>query len=196
MKKVWKGLKWLILHIEELIAVTALIIMLCSIFYNVLMRYLFRNPTSWADELAMICMAYVTFVGGAVAYKKNLHFGIEFVVDKLPFSMRMFIRRLFNFIFIILFAYATFLGYRLFDGVAKKMIYSGWSYKIIDASLPLGFLSMTIYSIYFFILSFKDKQAYQLRYEQNYDAENVDEETVKAGVQIFANDEKERSEGA
>lgn len=193
MKKVLNGLKWFALNWEEVVAVTALFVMLCSIFVNVIMRYVFRNPTSWADELAMICMAYVTFVGGAVAYKRNLHFGIDFVVDKFPLSVRMFIRRFFNFVYIFLFGYISILGYRLFDSAVKKMIYSGWSYKIIDASLPLGFLSMTIYSVYYFVLSFKDKEAYQDRYEHNYDMD-VDEEAVKAGAEMFARDEQERSE--
>ena len=194
MKKSLKYIKWFFLNWEEIVAVIALMVMLCSILFNVIMRYLFRNPTSWADELAMICMAYVTFVGGAVAYKKNLHFGIDFLVDKFPLKVRMFIRRFFNLVYIFLFGYAAILGYRLFSSVAKKMIYSGWSYKIIDASMPLGFLSMTIYSVYFFYLSFKDKKAYEARYEQNYEAENVDMEAVKAGAEIFANDARERSE--
>lgn len=196
VKKSLKYIKWFFLNWEEIVAVIALAIMLCAILFNVIMRYLFRNPTSWADELAMICMAYVTFVGGAVAYKKNLHFGIDFLVDKLPLKVRMFIRRFFNLVYIFLFGYATILGYRLFDTAVKRMIYSGWSYKIIDASMPLGFLSMTIYSIYFFYLSFKDKKAYEERYEQNYEADNVDMEAVKAGAEIFANDAKERSEEA
>ena len=64
MKKVLNGLKWFVLHIEEIIAVTGIAVMLCAVFFNVIMRYCFRNPTAWSDELAMICLAYVTFVGG------------------------------------------------------------------------------------------------------------------------------------
>ena len=195
MKKILNAVKWFVLHIEEIIAVAALTVMLCAIFYNVIMRYLFKNPTSWADELAMICMAYVTFVGGAVAYKNNLHFGIDFLVDKFPVSIQMLIRRITNFVFIPLFGYATILGLRLMMNASKKMIYSGWSYKIIDASLPIGFLSMTIYAIYFFYLSFRDKEAYRARYEQIYEANDVDPEAIKAGEKIFGEIE-ENSEGS
>ena len=84
MKKVGKALLWLISHIEEIIGATAIAIMLSAIFVNVMLRYIFRSPTAWADELALICMAYVTFVGGAAAYKRNLHFGIDILVDRLP----------------------------------------------------------------------------------------------------------------
>ena len=164
--------------------------MLCAVFFNVIMRYCFRNPTAWSDELAMICLAYVTFVGGAAAYKKNLHFGIDIIVDRLPPKGRMLVRQLMNLAFIILFGYLTILGYRLTMNAVKVFNYSGWSYKIMDAALPLGFLSMTVYAVYFFIQSFTDKEAYRLRYENNYEEDNVDQELVEASRDIFSGEER------
>lgn len=186
-----KKLKWFVLHIEEIISGIAIAVMMCAIFLNVIMRYVFRNPTAWADELAVICLAYVTFVGGAAAYKKNLHFGIDVLLDRLPVKIRMIIRQLTNLAFIVMFAFVTVMGYQLFDSAVKVFNYSGWSYKIMDAALPLGFLSMTVYSIYFFIQSFRDKDAYMSRYETNYEEENVDDELVKASEKIFNRDETE-----
>lgn len=185
MKKVTDKLKWFVLHIEEIIAVTALGVMLCAIMYNVVMRYLFRNPTAWSDELTMICLAYVTFVGGASAYKKNLHFGIDILIDRLPIKGKVALWRIVNFVFIFLFGYSTYLGWQLTANAVKKFHYSGWSYKVMDAALPLGFLSMTIYAIYFFVLSFKDPAKYRARYEKNYEEENVDQELVKASEEMF-----------
>ena len=195
MNKVLKGLKWFILHIEEVIACIALGIMLCVIFFNVIMRYVFRNPLNWSDELSMICLAYVTFVGGAAAYKKNLHFGIDIILDKLPEKVRMGIRIITNFVFIILFGYTCYLGWVLTKGAVKKFNYSGWSYKIMDLALPLGFLSMAIYAVRFFIMAFKDPKAYKHRYEQTYEEENVDNELIKTSEEMFrkaeANNEDE-----
>ncbi|MBQ3373868.1 MAG: TRAP transporter small permease [Anaerolineaceae bacterium] len=185
MNKVLKGLKWFILHIEEVIACIALSIMLCVIFFNVIMRYIFRNPLNWSDELSMICLAYVTFVGGAAAYKKNLHFGIDIILDKLPEKARMGIRIITNFVFIILFGYTCYLGWVLTKGAVKKFNYSGWSYKIMDFALPLGFLSMCIYAVRFFIMAFTDPKAYKHRYEQTYEEENVDNELIKTSEEMF-----------
>lgn len=191
MKKALKNLKWFILHIEEIIAVIALAIMLCAIFYNVVMRYVFNNPSSWSDELTMICLAYVTYLGGASAYKRNLHFGIDILVDKLPLKWRTILRQIVNFAFIILFSYLTVLGYRLFNSAVKVFNYSGWSYKWMDAALPLGFLSMTIYAVYFFIQSFVNKKAYKDRYEKNYEEDNVDQDLIEASKEIFADEGRE-----
>ena len=57
MKKVLNSLKWFALHIEEIIAVIGIAVMLCAVFLNGIMRYLFRNPLAWSDELAMISLA-------------------------------------------------------------------------------------------------------------------------------------------
>lgn len=168
MKKIGKALLWVLKNIEEIISTTAIAVMLCAIMLNVLLRYIFSAPTAWADELALIGMAYVTFIGGAAAYKRNLHFGIDILVDRLPVKGKRILRQAMTFLFIILFAVMTYLGVMLTVNAKKVMIYSGWSYKIMDAALPLGFASMTFYAIKFFIMSFKDPAAFDHRYETMY----------------------------
>lgn len=169
MKKIGKALLWLISNIEEIISASAIAVMLTSIFVNVMLRYIFRSPTAWADELALICMAYVTFVGGAAAYKRNLHFGIDILVDRLPDKGKHIMRAFMTFVFIFLFAFMTYLGYDLTVNAKKVMNYSGWSYKIMDAALPLGFASMTIYSIKYFIMSIFKPEEFDKRYDNVYD---------------------------
>lgn len=190
-----KELKWFIQHVEEIIACVALGIMLCVIFLNVIMRYVFRDPLNWSDELSMICLAYVTFVGGAAAYKKNLHFGIDILLDKMPEKARMVIRILTNFVFIFLFGYTCYLGWVLTKGAVKVFNYSGWSYKIMDFALPLGFLSMTIYAIRFFIMAFTNPQAYKHRYTQAYEEDSVDKELLKKSEEMFKNMDTETGRG-
>ena len=169
MKKVGKALLWLISHIEEIVGATAIAVMLTAIFVNVMLRYIFRSPTAWADELALICMAYVTFIGGAAAYKRNLHFGIDILVDRLPDKGKHIMRSIMTFAFIFLFGFMTYLGYDLTVNAKKVMNYSGWSYKYMDAALPLGFLSMTIYSIRYFIMSIFKPEEFDKRYDNVYD---------------------------
>ena len=169
MKKIGKKILWVITHIEEIVSASALAMMLIAIFTNVVLRYFFRRPTSWADELAVIGMAYVTFVGGAAAYKRNMHFGIDILVDRLPAKGKHILRALMTLAFIVLFAFMTKLGYELTINAKKTMIYSGWSYKYMDAALPLGFLSMTIYSIKYFLMSIFKPSQFDERYEKMYD---------------------------
>lgn len=179
MKKIGKAIWWVITHIEEIVSATAIGIMVTAIFLNVVLRYFFRNPTSWADELAVIGMAYVTFVGGAAAYKRNMHFGIDILVDRLPPKGKRILRSLMTLSFVVLFAFMTYLGYDLTLNAKKVMIYSGWSYKYMDAALPLGFLSMTIYSIKYFLMSIFKPADFDARYENMYDDDEP--EAIKEG---------------
>lgn len=183
MKKVGKALLWVLKNIEEIVSTTALCVMLCAIMFNVILRYFFRTPTAWADELSLIGMAYVTFIGGAAAYKRNLHFGIDILVDRLPVKGKRILRQAMTFAFIILFAVMTYLGIMLTINAKKVMIYSGWSYKIMDAALPLGFASMTIYAIKFFIMSFTDPEAFDHRYETMYADDEPSAEIEEGGEQ-------------
>ena len=63
MKKIGKKILWVLANIEEIIATSALAIMLISIFTNVVLRYFFRNPTAWADELAVIANGEIKAYG-------------------------------------------------------------------------------------------------------------------------------------
>ena len=180
MKKIGKKILWVITHIEEIVSASALAMMLIAIFTNVILRYFFRAPTSWADELAIIGMAYVTFVGGAAAYKRNMHFGIDILVDRLPAKGKHILRALMTLAFIVLFAFMTKLGYELTINAKKTMIYSGWSYKYMDVALSLGFLSMTIYSIKYFIMSIFQPAKFDERYEKMYDDEEPAKEEGEA----------------
>lgn len=184
MKKIGKALLWLISNIEELISASAIVVMLSAIFINVMLRYIFRNPTAWADELALICMAYVTFIGGAAAYKRNLHFGIDILVDRLPDKGKHIMRSVMTFAFIFLFGFMTYLGYDLTANAKKVMNYSGWSYKYMDAALPLGFASMTIYSIKYFLQSIFKPEEFDKRYENVYDDGSAEQgSALKGGVE-------------
>ena len=64
----------------------------------------------------------------------------------------------------------------------------------MDAALPLGFLSMSIYAVYFFIQSFRDKDAYMKRYENTYEEETVDQNLIEASHEIFSRDRVEKGE--
>ncbi len=169
MKKAGKALLWVLSNIEEIISATAIAIMLVAVGGNVFLRYVFRSPTAWSDELAIICMSYVTFVGGAAAYKRNMHFGIDILVDRLPAKGKHILRSLMTLSFVVLFATMTYLGYDLTISAKKVMNYSGWSYKFMDAALPLGFASMTFYSTKYFLMSLFKPADFDARYENVYD---------------------------
>lgn len=163
-----KRIRWLFGHIEEIISIIGLSGMLLTTIYNVIMRYCFSSPKGWATELAVICLVWATFPGAAVCYKKNLHYGMDFLVNKLPMRFQYRLRQAITGLCIVLFIFLTVISIRFTIDATKTTPFFMLSYKFIDLSAVLGFTSMMIYSFIYFIQSFKDPVAYGQRYVNAY----------------------------
>lgn len=51
--------------------------------FNVFSRYVLNSSLGWADELARFIFIWVSFLGAVVAYHKNEHVGLDFVVNRV-----------------------------------------------------------------------------------------------------------------
>ncbi len=166
-------LHYIVKHWEDIIAASALSVMLIVAIINVFFRYVLNSPITWAEELECICLVWSTFLGAAAAYKLNLHYGMDFLVDHLPFTGKLFLRRTITFICIILFGFLTVLAVQFCLKATKITAFFRLSYKVIDFSAVLGFASMTVYSVIYFIESFTAKDKYISRYLLTIDEENT-----------------------
>ena len=171
-----KGKNWplfLVTHIEEVISSVAIAAMLIICSCNVFCRYALRNAISWADEVEVCLLAWTTFVGSAAAYKRNLHYGMDFVVNHVPRRARRILRLV---ITALIFATSAFLAYESFLftlNVQKVMPYTRLPYKWIDASAVVGFASMTIYSAIYLCMGFVRPEQFDARY---FETEQEEEE--------------------
>ena len=93
--------------------------------------------------------------------------------DHLPFTGKLFLRRTITFICIILFGFLTVLAVQFCLKATKITAFFRLSYKVIDFSAVLGFASMTVYSVIYFIESFTAKDKYISRYLLTIDEENT-----------------------
>jgi TRAP-type C4-dicarboxylate transport system permease small subunit len=51
---------------------------------NVFCRFLLHFSLSWGDELALILMVWLTFLGAAVAVREKAHYAFDYLVRNLP----------------------------------------------------------------------------------------------------------------
>lgn len=171
-----KTLTWCVKNWEEGIAAIAITIMIVTAIFNVFTRYGLKHPFTWAEELECICLVWSTFIGAAAAYKHNLHYGMDFLVDHLPFRAKLILRRMITFICIFLFIYLTYLAFQFMMAAFKTTSFFRLSYRYIDLAAVLGFASMAVYSVIYFIESFINAESYIGRYVPDY------EETQDGGV--------------
>jgi C4-dicarboxylate transporter DctQ subunit len=58
------------------------------LFANVLLRYWFLSPISWAEELTLYIMVWIVFVGSSVAIRTRGHIAIDLLPMALSLSGR------------------------------------------------------------------------------------------------------------
>ena len=70
-------------------ALVLLSLALClDVFVAVVLRYGFGTSLGFYDELARYLFVWMSFLGAAVGVKRHGHFGVNFVMDRLPERIR------------------------------------------------------------------------------------------------------------
>jgi tripartite ATP-independent transporter DctM subunit len=79
-----------ILLLDVLLAI-ALLSQLGIMFTNVVTRYLFDYQTIWGQEISMITLTMIAFIGGAVAYARDKHMAVEVITQRFPDAWQRFL---------------------------------------------------------------------------------------------------------
>lgn len=54
------------------------------VFLQVLVRFVFKYPLPWTEEVARIAFVYSIFVGATIAVREKAHINVDFVLVLLP----------------------------------------------------------------------------------------------------------------
>jgi TRAP-type C4-dicarboxylate transport system permease small subunit len=108
-----------------------------GVFY----RYVLGKPLDWIYELTIVCFSWMIFLGIAMAFKKNEHIAISFVVDNLPPKASYYLRQIINLICL------AFLLVAAYHGILVTMSTMSLYYDTIPVSKGIFYLSMPISAI-------------------------------------------------
>jgi TRAP-type transport system small permease protein len=138
-------LKRLINNFEEIIGGIFLVIVIVSVNYGVISRYVLKSSAPWANEVATAAFVWVVFIGGVSAFKKNMHIGIDLLVRKLG-RIGLFLSVLSNFLILIFAIYATYLSINIsISAWDKPTSVLRVPYTYIDMGAVLGFALISIH---------------------------------------------------
>lgn len=70
--------------IEDTIAGLAMVVVVASVLWGVLTRYLFAQPAAWSYEVATIGFAWLVFFGAAACVRYRAHADIDVLVALFP----------------------------------------------------------------------------------------------------------------
>ncbi len=92
----WKKLmKW-----DLLLANIMLSMLILITFCGVIFRYLLNHPIEWMEEVQMMAIVWIVFLGAGAAFRENGHVAVELLVELLPEKMQKVLRVIIAFIII------------------------------------------------------------------------------------------------
>ncbi|MEM8484814.1 MAG: TRAP transporter small permease [Bacteroidota bacterium] len=136
-------------HLLQRVLVFLMAIMVITVTWQVVTRFVLNNPSSLTEELATFLLIWISLLGGAYAFRVNAHLGVDALTRNLTASRKKKVRYFVSFS-TVLFAAIIFIygGSRLVYLTLKLEQYSaalripmGYVYIV----LPLSGLLMVFY---------------------------------------------------
>ncbi len=127
---------------EDWVALAFFWLLALDVFYQFFTRYVLGDSAAWTEEIARYLLIVVTFVGAAMAVRRNSHIHVEFVYRWLPAAAGRALSTLVDLARAGFFAYATWLGIELVPKMhTMKMTVvdfpMSWVYGLVTAGFAL-----------------------------------------------------------
>ena len=106
--------------------------MLILVFSNVMLRYVFKRPIHWGDEIMTYLMILVAFLGFGYNLINNRHVRMTALVEKLSFRAKDIVRLITSIIALVYFCFLMVAGIKL----AMDSFETGYFSQ--DTGLPIG----------------------------------------------------------
>lgn len=107
-----RGLATFADRFEETVAAAAVVVIIGSVGWGVVTRYITEQPAAWASEVATLGFAWVVFFGASACVKYRLHPTIDLLVERLPGSLQRAVRVFNHGLLLSFFAFMTWFGTR------------------------------------------------------------------------------------
>jgi TRAP-type C4-dicarboxylate transport system permease small subunit len=107
-----RGLAWLVDQFEETVACAAIVVVVLSVSWGVITRYVTAQPAAWASEVATLGFAWAIYFGAAACIKYRLFPTIEMLVDRLPRPAQRAVQVMNHALLLSFFAFMTWFGVR------------------------------------------------------------------------------------
>lgn len=133
-------------------------VMVVSLFYQIVMRFLFESANAWSEELTRYSFIWMTMLGSSIATRRSRNMDVDFIVNRMPKPLRnvntVFTKGLIIAFLLVLIVYGISLV-----GITFKQLSAGLRVPMayIYAAVPTGGILMLIFTIEVIINDIKSK---------------------------------------
>ena len=126
------GVQWLSIFTAS----AALVVLIVTFGWLVFGRYVLNVTPTWVEQLALLLICYIAFLGAAAGVRDDTHLGVTLFRDALPVSLQKIIMVLIDF---ILTAFGTIM---FLAGV--ELMKFGWDSLLPMLEIPESFRTLAI----------------------------------------------------
>ena len=130
------------------LSVVGLLVIVAIVFYQVFGRYVLNSSPTWAENLALVLILYVTLIAAAVGVRDAGHIGMESLLVLLPDKLRDRIEFVIHFCILIFGLAMAYNGWILGKSVMHYHIANlGLSEAVRYVPLALSGILIVLFSI-------------------------------------------------
>lgn len=117
---------------EEVVASLAIVVIVFSVSWGVITRYITAQSAAWASEVATLGFAWLVFFGAAACVKYHLHPSIDMLAERLSGAPQRWVRG---------FNHALVIGFCVFMAIyGTRFAIDAWGNPSPVLRLPLTWL--------------------------------------------------------
>jgi TRAP-type C4-dicarboxylate transport system permease small subunit len=68
----------------QLVIILMFAVLIATVFYQVVGRYLFNAPPSWSEELARFLQVWIALLASALCIHQGMHLGVDYLLYAVP----------------------------------------------------------------------------------------------------------------
>lgn len=125
-------------------------------FLQVIMRFFFKMPVAWGQDIIRLSFVYLVFLGAAYCLKTNDHLNIDIIFSMVSNKTGKILQILINFVLLGFFILLLIYGIQFSKtGITQKAPYTAIPMIYYYASIPIGVIFLILYDIEIIISQFK-----------------------------------------
>lgn len=141
-------------RIVDFVALTFVLTMSLIVAAQVFTRNVFSYTPRWSEEVSILLLVWITFLGIAVGFREKLHIGVGVFVGMMPKKIQSICDLIAKIIIIVVSIVFIVYGYQFTVLMGNStMAGTGFPTSVLYAAIPIGGILMLIYGIE---LLFKD----------------------------------------
>ncbi len=134
-----------------------LIVLASTVFYSVVMRYVFNAAPLWAEEVPRLLFIWLSYAGIAVATKRGQNIRVTFFIEQLPAKGQLVLEIFMHFVVVIMLVVLFWNVWPIITLNLKGTMYStGWNNAWFFFPLPISCALMFMYEMRWIIRAVRE----------------------------------------